>query len=114
MNILIKILISACSVLVTSYLLPGVQLDSFLTAVVLAVVLTLLNYTLKPLLIVFTIPLTVLSLGLFLFIINAIVILIADSLVQGFEVNGFWWALGFSIIVSIINSFLNDLNRTKS
>ncbi|MEM7550510.1 MAG: phage holin family protein [Bacteroidota bacterium] len=114
MNIILKLLLSALSILVTSYLLNGVYLDDFVTAIVLAIVLTILNYTVKPLLIVLTIPLTVVTLGLFLLIINAIVILIADSLISGFRVDSFWWALGFSVIVAIINSFLNDLNRSKN
>ena len=85
--------------------------DGFLTAVVLAVILSLLNVTVKPLLIILTIPMTVFTFGLFLLVINAVIILIASALVPGFEVANFWWALIFSLLLSLLNSLLSDLNR---
>jgi putative membrane protein len=110
MNFLVRMLLSAVAVLIVSYLLPGVDVDSFLTAFILAVVLTLLNYVVKPILVVFTIPLTVLTLGLFLLVINAAIILLADSIIGGFRVDGFWWALLFSLLLSLTNSLLADLS----
>ena len=110
MNFFLRILLSSVAVLIVSYILPGVGVDSFLTAIVLAVVLSLLNFVVKPLLIVFTIPLTILTLGLFLLVINALIILLADSIVPGFYVDGFWWALLFSLLLSLTNSLLAELS----
>lgn len=112
MNFLVRMLLSAIAVLLVSYLLPGVGVDSFLTAFILAVLLTLLNLLVKPLLVLLTIPLTVLTLGLFLLVINAVIILLADELVSGFYVDGFWWALLFSLLLSLTNSLLADLSGT--
>ena len=113
MNIIIKLLLNAVAVLVAAYLLPGVEVDSFFTAFVLAIVLALLNVFVKPLLILFTIPLTFLTLGLFLLVINALIILLADSLVSGVYVDGFWWALLFSLVLSLINALLIDMAGGK-
>ena len=106
MKFLIQIIISALSVFVTSYILPGIKIDGFSTALVVAIVLAFLNVFLKPLLILFSIPVTIFTLGLFLLVINALLILIASKLVSGFQVNGFWSALVFSIVLSVINAIL--------
>ena len=90
----------------TAWLLPGVDLDQFTTAIWLSVVLALLNATIKPLLIIFTIPLTVFTFGLFLLVINAGVVLLASDWVDGFTVDGFWSALAFSVIYSALLSML--------
>ncbi|MEN9832881.1 MAG: hypothetical protein RL753_35 [Bacteroidota bacterium] len=90
----------------TAWLLPGVDLDKFTTAIWLSVVLALLNSTIKPLLVIFTIPLTVFTLGLFLLVINAGVVLLASDWVDGFTVGGFWSALAFSVIYSALSSML--------
>ena len=111
MNVLVKILLSSIAVVIASYLLPGVVVDGFITAIIIAVLLSLLNVTVKPLLIILTIPLTVFSLGLFLLVINALIILMADAIVPGFEVHSFWWALIFSLLLSLINSLLSDLSK---
>lgn len=101
-----KLIVSTLSVFVAGWLLPGVQIDSFTTAIGIAVVLGLLNATLKPLLIIITIPLTVMSLGLFLFIINAIVIGVADQIIDGLHVESTWTAILFSLLISVISSWL--------
>jgi putative membrane protein len=106
MNILLRILLSAVAVILTSYLLPGVHVNNFLSALIVAVVLAILNGILKPILIILTIPITILTLGLFLLVINALIILIASSFIPGFYVDGFWWALLFSIILSFISYLL--------
>jgi putative membrane protein len=106
MNFFLKVLISSFAVLITSYLLPGAHVSSFIAAVIVAFVLGLLNMLLKPILIVLTIPVTILSLGLFLLVINAFIVQIAAYFVKGFQVDGFWWALLFSIILSVITYFL--------
>lgn len=109
MNFFLRIILSTVAVIIVSYLLPGVVVTNFFSALVLALILAVLNVFLKPLLIVFTIPLTIFSLGLFLLVINALIILIADALVGGFQVDGFWWALLFSILLSITNAILTDM-----
>jgi len=103
-NVLVQLVVAGLAVIITSYLLPGVIVDSFWIAIVIAVVISLLNYTIKPILIILTIPITIFTLGLFLLVINALIILLAAEIVPGFEVNGFWWALFFSLILSIINA----------
>lgn len=101
---LLRLIINTFSVIITSFLLSGVHLDSFISALLVAVVLGFLNVFLKPLLILLTIPVTVLTLGLFLLVINAAMIMLASNLVPGFLVDGFWWALGFSLILTLISS----------
>jgi len=113
MNFLVRMLLSSLAVIIVSYLLPGVSVDGFLAALIVAFILSLLNFTIKPLLIILTIPLTVVTLGLFLLVINAIIILIADSIVPGFVVDGFWWALIFSLLLSLTNALLTDLSGEK-
>jgi putative membrane protein len=109
MNFLIRLLVSALAAMLSAYLLPGVKIDNFITALILALVLAVLNLLVKPVLIILTLPVTIVTLGLFLLVINAIIILLASHLVSGFRVNGFWWALLFSIVMTIINSFMHGL-----
>ncbi|HRH38663.1 MAG TPA: phage holin family protein, partial [Flavobacteriales bacterium] len=118
MNAIVRLIISTIAVLITDMLLSGVSLghmDSFngvLTAVLTAAVLALLNGLLKPILILFTLPITLVTMGLFLLVINAGMVLLADRLIDGFEVKSFWWALGFSLVMSIVQGFLNSLDRS--
>lgn len=109
MNLILRILLSALAVVVLAKILPGVGVDSYWTALLVALVLSLLNFIVKPLLIIFTLPVTILTLGLFLLIINAIIILLADYLVAGFQVEGLWWALLFSLLLSLLQSILFSL-----
>ncbi len=102
MNTLLHWLISALAILVAAYLIPGVTV-TLVGAFVLAVVLGLINITLKPILFVLTLPITIITLGLFSLIINAALILLAAMIVPGFAVAGFWTALLFSIVLSLIN-----------
>ncbi|PUZ26564.1 putative membrane protein [Chitinophaga costaii] len=113
MNIFFRLIISALAAFATAYILPGVHLDSFWSAIILAVVLGLLNIFLKPLLVLLTFPITVFTLGLFLLIINAVIILLAAKLVSGFHVDGFWWALLFSLVMTLINSVLVSLGPNE-
>jgi putative membrane protein len=106
MNILINWLISALIVMVVAYILPGVHVDSFLTALAVALVLGVLNLLVKPILVLLTLPFTLLTLGLFLIVINAILLLLTDAIVPGFTIDGFWWAVFYSILVSAINVLL--------
>lgn len=106
MNLLFRVLITAVSAIIGAYILPGVVIPDFSTALIFAFVLALLNGILKPLLIVLTIPITVFTFGLFLLVINSAMIMLTAYFVSGFTVDGFWWALLFSIILSIISSLL--------
>ncbi|MDE2025937.1 MAG: phage holin family protein [Patescibacteria group bacterium] len=109
MNALIGLLLNAVAVVITAYLLPGVQVQSFLTAIVVAVVLGIVNAVLKPILFILTLPVNILTLGLFTFILNGLIILLVSAVVPGFKVNGLLWAVLFSIILSLINGFLSAL-----
>ncbi|HRF79909.1 MAG TPA: phage holin family protein [Flavobacteriales bacterium] len=119
MNILIRLIISAIAVLVTDLLLPGVTISDMnttngvLTAILVAAVLGLLNAILKPVLILLTLPVTVVTLGLFLLVINAVIVLIAANLIDGFTLQAprFWWALGFSLLLSLVTSVLSSFDK---
>ena len=114
MNFLIRLILNAVAIYLTASLLPGVSAGDFFDAFILAVVLAILNSTLKPLFIILTIPVTVVTLGLFLIVINAGVILLAAWFVDGIVIDGFWWAVLFGLIVSILNSILYGLAGDKS
>ena len=109
MNLIIKLLISTIVVFVLSYFLPVVHVTSLTGALMVAVVLGLLNTFLKPILVLLTIPVTFFTLGLFLLVINAIIILICDYFIAEFYVDGFINALMFSVLLSIIQSILNKI-----
>lgn len=109
MNLLIKIIITAVLVLLISNFMPGVHVDGFSTALIVAVVLGLLNIFIKPILVILTLPVTILTLGLFLLVINALIILLCTNIVGGFSVDTFWTALFFSVILSLLQSIMNGL-----
>ena len=113
MRWLTNILLSAIAVLISAYILPGVSVISFWSAVWVALILSLLNVTVKPLLVIFTIPITFLTLGLFLLVINAVIILLADYFISGFEVDGFLWALLLSVVLSVLNSLFSEFRSDK-
>lgn len=106
MKFILKLLLSALAVLVIEYILPGVSVDTITTALWVALILSLLYGFVKPILVVLTFPITILTLGLFLLVINALLIMLAAKLIDGFEVSSFWWAVLFSILLSIVQSFL--------
>ena len=109
MIILIKWLITTTTIMLTGFLLPGIVVGSFWTALWLALFLGLLNVTLKPLLIILTLPINIITLGLFILVINAVIVLLASTVIKGFEVNGFLAAFFFSIVLSVISYLLNKL-----
>jgi putative membrane protein len=109
MKLLFRLLITTIIVLLLSYFMGGVQVDKITTAVIVAVVMGLLNTFLKPILVFFTFPVTIFTLGLFLLVINAVMVLLCDKLVDGFDVSSFWTALLFSILLSISQSILYRL-----
>src|SRR5258708_35250265 len=106
MNLVLHLFVNTLAVLTGSYLLKGVKVDSVTTAVVVAIVLGLINTFIKPILVLLTIPITILTLGLFLLVINALMILLTAHLVPGFRVENIWWAMGFSVIIAVVSSFL--------
>jgi putative membrane protein len=111
MKILFKLLINSLSVFIAAYLLPGVVLQDYLVALIAAVVLGVLNTFLKPILVILTLPVTILTLGLFALVINAFLIMVVSKIVPGFSVDSFLTALLFSIILSLLNWFLNSLTK---
>ena len=106
MNLLIKLLITTVLVVVISKFLPGISIASYQSAFIVAIVLALLRLIVKPILIIFTLPITIITFGIFQLFINAIIILIADYFVGGFAVDGIWWALIFSLLLSLFQSML--------
>ena len=106
MNFMLRILITAVVAFALSSVLPGIYIHSFWTAIVLSLVLAVLNFLLKPILIILTLPITILTFGLFLFVINALIVLLAGNFVRGFKVDGFGWALLFSLLLSLLTSLL--------
>ena len=109
MNLLIKIFITSGLVFLIAHLMPGVYVASFTTALIVAVVLGLLNIFIKPILIILTLPVTILTLGFFLLVINALIILLCTTIVGGFSVESFWTALFFSIVLSMLQSIMNGI-----
>ena len=102
----LKILLTAVVVVVLAAILPGVNISGAVSAIIVALVIAVLNAVVRPLLIFFTLPATLVTFGLFIFVINAIIILLADKLVAGFAVSGFFSALLFSVLLSVFRSAL--------
>lgn len=111
MKTLIQILLTAIVVLVLGELLPGIHVAAFTTSIIVAAVLALLNLIVKPILVFLTLPATLITFGLFLLVINAVIILLADYLIGGFTVDGFWYALLFSVLLSLIQSILFSITE---
>lgn len=104
-----KAILTSVGILAASFLLKGVRVESTLVALFVAIVLGLLNSFIRPILIILTIPITIFTLGFFLLFINALMVYWATKIVDGFYVDGFWWALLFSLIVSLVSSLLEKL-----
>ncbi len=109
MALIIKWLIMTASVMIAAYVIPGITVRSFFSALWVALFLGIVNMLLRPFLILITLPINILTLGLFTFVINGVIILLASSIVKGFQVSGFWIAVLFSIMLSIINYLMNLL-----
>jgi len=112
MKLIIKLLLNALAVFALAELLNGVSVNGYLGALIVAIVLSVLNLLVKPILVILTLPVTILTLGLFLFIINALIVLLADKLVNGFRVDGLWAAVLFSILLCILQSLLHSFIKT--
>lgn len=113
MGILISLVLSAVAVFISAYILPGVKVDGFVTALVVAIVLAVVNTFIKPFVVFLTLPINILTLGLFSFVINALMVVIVATLVPGFMVDGILWALVFSIVLSLVSSVLYMLAEGK-
>ena len=111
MKLIINLIVKGLAVFITAYLLPGVQVDSFWTAILVSVVIGIINIVIKPIIIIFTLPINALTLGLFTFVINGLMILLAARLVPGFSVTGLGTAILFSIVLFIVNWFLDLLAK---
>ncbi|MFQ3181998.1 MAG: putative membrane protein [Polaribacter sp.] len=109
MKTFLKILLTAFAVLVLAAVLPGISVNGYASALIVAAVIAVLNMVVRPLLIFFTLPATLVTFGLFIFVINAIIILMADALVDGFGVSGFFVAFVFSVLLSIFRAALFSL-----
>ena len=108
MKLIIRLLLNALAVVILSNLLNSVSVDSYTTAIIVAIVLSLLNLIVKPILVIFTLPITIMTLGLFMLVVNAIIILLADKLVDGFSVSSIWTAILFSVLLSILQSIFHS------
>lgn len=109
MKLILRILLTAVAVMILAYVLPGVAVASYWSAVIVAIVLGLLRVIVKPILVILTFPITIVTLGLFLLVINAVIILMADYFIDGFTVKNIWWALAFSLLLSFLQSILHSI-----
>lgn len=107
MTIIITLLLNTLAVLAASYVLPGVHVSGIWQALIVAIILGAVMTVIRPILLALTLPLNIATLGLFTFVINALLVLFVSNVVPGFRVDSFWWALGFSVVISIINGFLH-------
>lgn len=109
MTLILVWILNAVALLIVAYILPGIAVASFGSALIAALVLGLLNTLVKPVLILLTLPITIVTLGLFLLVLNALVFWFAGSVLKGFQVNGFWWALLGAFVYSIVSGLLSRL-----
>jgi putative membrane protein len=116
MKIIIRWILSALAVIITAYLLPkeAIFIESFFVALVVAVVLGFLNSIIRPILVILTLPIQILTLGLFTLIINAALVMLTSSIVSGFYVKSFWWALLFSLVLSLVGAIINHFEPKKN
>lgn len=111
MSILISILVNTLAVLVTSYILPGIHIASFWTAVFVAIVLGIVNAILRPIIFILTLPINILTLGLFSFVIMGALVYLVSAIVPGFTVDNFWWAILFALLVALVNWVFSSIFR---
>ena len=114
MKIFIHWLVSAIAILISAYILPGVAVDGFVAALVVAVVLGIINAFLRPLLVLLTLPVTILSLGLFVFVINGLLVMLAASIVPGFVVEGLWSGILFGIVLALVSAVLHMFGEKET
>ncbi len=97
------------AIMISAYIIPGVRVDGFLVAVVVAVILSIVNFLIKPIVTLLTLPINILTLGLFNLVINALMIMLVSSVVPGFFVASFGWAVLFGIVLSLVNGLLGTV-----
>ncbi len=114
LQILINLVLSGIAVLISAYVLPGVMIDGFFTALVVAVILSIVNTFIRPLVMILTLPINILTLGLFSLVINALMVMLVTVIVPGFKVDGILWAIVFSIVLSLVNGAIFMLMPGKS
>ena len=114
MKLIIKLLLNAIAVFFLAEVLNGIDVDNYTTAIIVAIVLSILNLLVKPILVILTLPITILTLGLFLFVVNGLIILLADKFIEGFSVSSIWTAILFSILLSILQSLLQSFLKADS
>jgi putative membrane protein len=110
MKLFIHWIVSALAIIVAAYLIPGVHV-TILSALVLAIVLGVINIFLKPIIVLITLPINIVTLGLFSLVINALLIMLAALIVPNFSVDGFWWALLFSLVLSLVNAVFGAMSK---
>jgi len=108
MRLLISLIVNGLIVMFCAYIIPGIEVSNFFSAVLVAAVLAVINTFIKPLLVILTIPITIFTMGIFLLFINVGIIKLAGILIPGFEVNGFWYPLLFSFLLSFLNWLFSD------
>lgn len=109
MTLILVWILNAVALLLVAYLLPGIAVASFGSALIAALVLGLLNMLVKPVLVLLTLPITIVTLGLFLLVLNALLFWFAGSVLKGFQVNGFWWAVIGALLYSVISGLLSSI-----
>ena len=114
MQLLLNWLVASLVIFAAAYIFPGINVDNFYVALVTAVVLGLINMILRPILLLLTLPINVLTLGLFTFVLNALLIMLTGWLVPGFTVVNFWWALLLGLILSIVNLAIREERKRSS
>lgn len=114
MKFIVKLLLSAIAVVVLAKILSGVSVDNYTTAILVALILAFLRAVVRPILIFLTLPITVVTFGLFLLVINAFIVLIADYLIPGFGVASIWWALLFSVLLTLFETLLFSVIKSDS
>jgi putative membrane protein len=113
MKTFIHFIVSTIAILITAYILPGVHVSGLLSAFVLAVVLGAINLILRPILIFLTLPITIFTLGLFVLVINGLLVMLASYIVPGFTVDGFWYAFLFGIVLAIVSWVLQVFDKKE-
>lgn len=114
MKTFINWVISAVAIIIAAYVLPGVNVDGFLAALVLAVVLGAINAFIKPIILFLTFPINIVTLGLFTLVINAGLVILASYVVPGFSVASFWWAMLFSIVLSFVTTVFSSFGSNDN
>ncbi|PIP55771.1 MAG: hypothetical protein CO183_01495 [Candidatus Zambryskibacteria bacterium CG_4_9_14_3_um_filter_42_9] len=113
MHLIISWILSTLAIIVTAYILPGISVEGIMPALVLAVVLGAINTFLRPILIILTLPLSIITLGLFALVLNTLLIMLAAAIVPGVIIANFWWALLFGIVLALVSAVLKNLGDSK-